>query len=100
MRFYTNVQMIGNQFLGDHNLISSRNNFDVFDFEVEAEGIVSFANNYSIVIRSLVLLITHDQFDNTILTNGREVWQLIDCCCFKQFIQLLGKNLKLYYCQE
>ena len=66
------------KFLGNNNVISSRNDFDVFNLEVETESIVELTNDNSKIIRGICLLITNDKFDDTILTNDRQVRQLID----------------------
>ena len=75
------------KFRRDNHIVGTRNNLDVFYFEVERKLLISFTNNNSLLIRSIVLLIVNHQFDNTCFTNSREVRQLINLCCLDQFLQ-------------
>ena len=68
---------------------------DVY-FEVERKLRFGFTNNNSKVIRGVILLVTDNQFDNTILTNGRQIRQLIDSSCFQQFVQLFSAHFKAH----
>jgi hypothetical protein len=76
-------------------LIGARENLDILNFEVETEFIISLSNNNSKVIRSVVLLITNNQLDDTILTDSRKVGKLIHCSSLeKKSIQLLSAQFK------
>ena len=86
----------GEKFLGHNYIISSRKNFDILYFKVERELRVGLSNNDGKVIGGVILLITDNQFDDTILTNGRQIRQLIDSSCFQQFVQLFSANFKAH----
>ena len=82
------------KFLRDNNIIRSRNNFQVLFLEVKDKLLICLTNNNREVIRSVILLITCNQFDYTCFTNSRDIRQLIDRCCLLQFLQLLTGKFK------
>ena len=59
------VRKLRQKFRRDNHIIGTRNNLDVFYFEVERKLFIGFTNNDGILVRSIILLITNNQFNYT-----------------------------------
>ena len=85
---------LGKKFRGNNYIVGSRNEFDVFNFEIERKVFVSLTDNDCKVVRGIILLVTDNKFDDACFTDGREIRELIDRSSLEEFVQLLGVQLE------